>query len=88
VCSEINQWEASWRKLDKAAENSSDNGESQLVMSQSPSKTLLGTFDISISSLASGQQAEQTMGNKPVSIIPPWSVVLFLPPDSCLEFLP
>lgn len=31
--------------------------------------------------------AEQDMGNKPVSSMLPWSLLQFLTPDSCLEFL-
>lgn len=44
-------------------------------------------FDISISNMVSGQQAEQVTGSNPVTDILPWPVVLFLSLDSCLEFL-
>jgi hypothetical protein len=34
------------------------------------------------------KQAEQAMGSKPVSSVPPWPLLQFLHPGSCLEFLP
>ena len=34
-----------------------------------------------------GNKAEQTMKSKPVSSIPLWPLIQFLPPSSCLEFL-
>jgi len=34
------------------------------------------------------KQAEQAMRNRPVSSTPPWPLLQFLPPDSCLELLP
>lgn len=33
------------------------------------------------------EQAKQAIGNKPVRIISPFSLPLFLIPDSCFEFL-
>lgn len=33
------------------------------------------------------EQAKQALGNKPVRIISPFSLPLFLIPDSCFEFL-
>jgi hypothetical protein len=34
-----------------------------------------------------GRQAEKAMGSKPVNIVPLWSLLQFLPPGSCLDFL-
>lgn len=76
------QWEALWRKLEKNAENSADNG---LWCLRVPQRLLY--FDILISNMVSGQQAEQATGSNPVTDLLPWPVVLFLSLDSCLEFL-
>lgn len=56
------QWEALWESVDNV-ERRADHGDLACEVSEgsskSPSKTLLGAFDILISNIVPGQQVEQ-----------------------------
>jgi hypothetical protein len=47
----------------------------------------VGTVNLGQVTLDSIRKAEQIMRSKPVSSISPWSLLQFLPPGPCLEFL-